>query len=43
MLTCDDDSQAIAEMETHAPVADGAELWLEERLVRRIAPMGPAA
>lgn len=43
VLTCEDDDQAIAEMETHALMADGAELWLGERLVRRIAPMGPAA
>ncbi|MDP2116587.1 MAG: hypothetical protein Q8J71_04245 [Brevundimonas sp.] len=43
VLTCADDDQAIAEMETHTVAADGAELWLGERLVRRIAPMGPAA
>lgn len=43
VLTCDDDDQATAEMETHAAMADGAELWLGERLVRRLPPMGPAA
>jgi hypothetical protein len=43
VLTCDDDEQAIAEMETHTVAAGGAELWLGERLVHRVAPAGAGA
>lgn len=43
VLACDDDDQAMAEMETHTVAADGAELWLGERLVHRVAPAGTVA
>lgn len=39
ILTCDDDEQAIAEMAVHCEQACGGELWLEQRIVNRIAPV----
>lgn len=40
ILTCDNDEQAIAEMALHSMTASGAELWLGQNLVHRIAPVG---
>ena len=40
ILTCEDDEQAIAETALNSVTAKGAELWLGQRLVHRIAPSG---
>lgn len=41
LLTCDDDEQALAEMAINAVTAGGVELWQDQRLVRRVPPVGP--
>lgn len=38
VLTCEDDEHAIAEMGLHIVAAQGAELWRDSELLRRVAP-----
>jgi len=42
VLSCESEEQAITEMYDHVVGADGAELWHDKRLVKRIAPNSTA-